>query len=86
MSYHIKIRREAKKKLQSLSVKDRLRITDKIMELGLDPDDDCLDAIPMTNSPFWRLRVGGWRVIYDRQDELQIISIERIRSRGDVYK
>ncbi|MBF0382190.1 MAG: type II toxin-antitoxin system RelE/ParE family toxin [Magnetococcales bacterium] len=72
--------------MKSPPTKDRLRITGKIMELGLDPDDDNLDAIPMTNSTFWRLRVGSWRVIYDRHDELRIISIERIRSRGDVYK
>jgi mRNA interferase RelE/StbE len=86
MSYQIKIRREAKRKLQSLPVKDRLRIADKIMELGIDPDDSSLDLKPLTNSPFWRLRVGGWRVIYDRQDELRVIAVERIRSRGDVYK
>lgn len=86
MGYQIKIRREAKRKLQSLSPSDRLRIVDKIMELGLDPDDAGLDVIPMTNSPFWRLRVGGWRVIYDRQDGPRIIAVERVRSRGDVYK
>ena len=86
MSYHLKIRREAKRKLQSLPSNDRLRITEKIMELGLDPDDATLDLKPLTNSRFWRLRVGDWRVIYDRQDELRIIAVERIRSRGDVYK
>ncbi|MFI4919436.1 MAG: type II toxin-antitoxin system RelE/ParE family toxin, partial [Legionellales bacterium] len=35
---------------------------------------------------YFRLRVGQWRVIFDRTDELKIISIEKIKSRGDVYK
>ncbi|MEO5364494.1 MAG: type II toxin-antitoxin system RelE/ParE family toxin [Magnetococcus sp. DMHC-8] len=86
MVYQVQIRREAKRKLQSLPVKERLRITDKIMELGLDPDDANLDTTPLTGSRFWRLRVGNWRVIYDRQEVLRIIAVERIRSRGDVYK
>ncbi|MBF0459790.1 MAG: type II toxin-antitoxin system RelE/ParE family toxin [Magnetococcales bacterium] len=86
MGYQIQIRREAKRKLQTLPVNDRLRITEKIMELGRDPDDASLDVKPLINSPFWRLRVGGWRVVYDRQDELRIITVERVRSRGDVYK
>ncbi|MEK8090107.1 hypothetical protein [Thermithiobacillus plumbiphilus] len=55
MSYTLKIKREAKRKLQSLSSTDRLR-------------------------------VGTWRVIYDRQDEVRIIAVERIGPRGDVYK
>ena len=34
----------------------------------------------------FRLRVGGWRVVFDRQDELKIIAIEKIKPRGDAYK
>ncbi|MBF0622940.1 MAG: type II toxin-antitoxin system RelE/ParE family toxin [Magnetococcales bacterium] len=86
MSYSIKIRREAKRKLQNLTSKTRLRIVDKIMELGQDPDSITLDTKSLTGTDLYRLRVGGWRVIYDRQDAVKIIAIERIRSRGDVYK
>ncbi|MEO5340486.1 MAG: type II toxin-antitoxin system RelE/ParE family toxin [Magnetococcus sp. MYC-9] len=86
MDYRIQIRREAKRKLQTLPVNDRLRITDKILALGRDPDDVTLDVKPLTDSRFWRLRVGHWRIIYDRQDTLRIIAVEHIRSRGDVYK
>ena len=86
MAYKIKIHREAKRKLQSLTAQDRLRITDKIMDLGLDPDDPLLDIKPLSGNLLWRLRVGEWRIIFDRQDEVRIISVERIRSRGDVYK
>jgi len=86
MSYTIKIKRQAKRKLKSLGKKDRLRITDVISSLGVDPDDVTLDTKQLTGSRLWRLRVGGWRIIYDRQDYMKIIMIEKIKPRGDAYK
>ncbi|MFA6409250.1 MAG: type II toxin-antitoxin system RelE/ParE family toxin [Gammaproteobacteria bacterium] len=84
--YRLVIHKQAAKKLKSLSSKDRLRITDKILELSYDPDSQNLDIKKMTGEPYWRLRIGNWRVIYDRDDCLKIIQIERIKPRGDAYK
>jgi len=30
--------------------------------------------------------VAGWRVIFDRQDVVRVIAIEKIKPRGDAYK
>ena len=86
MSYAIQIRRPAQKKLASLPSGERERLALKIQALGNNPDDKTLDAKKLTASPYWRLRVGSWRVIYDRQDALKIIAIEAIKPRGDAYK
>jgi len=86
MPYTLRIRRAAKRKLQSLPARDRFRITNAIAMLGNDPDEDSLDTRQLAGSALWRLRVGLWRVIYNRSDELQIISVEKIGPRGDVYK
>ncbi len=86
MSYTVKIKRQARRKLKSLGKKDRLRITDAISSLGIDPDDATLDIKQLTGSCLWRLRVGGWRILYDRQDYMKIIKIEKIKPRGDAYK
>ena len=84
--YNVVIRRQAQKKLQSLSRPDRARIAEKICQLGSNPDDPALDVKRLQDEPYYRLRVGDWRVIFDRQDAVRIIAIERIKPRGDAYK
>jgi len=86
MAYTILIKKEAKKTLQSLSRPDRNRITEKIMLLGENPDNQVLDIKPLQGQPYYRLRVGQWRIIYDRQNDVKIIAIEKIAPRGGVYK
>lgn len=86
MSFAILIRRQAQKKLQSLAVDVRARLAEKIDQLGRDPDDPALDTKRLSGVPLWRLRVGDWRVIYDRQDAVRVIAIEKIKPRGDAYK
>jgi len=86
MSYTVKLKRQARRKLKGLGKKDRLRIVDAIVFLGLNPDDSTLDTKQLKGSHLWRMRVGGWRVIFDRQDSLRILQIEKIKPRGDVYK
>ena len=86
MSYKVKIKRQARRKLKSLGKGDRLRISNVIVSLGINPDDTTLDITQLKGSRLWRLRVGGWRIIYDRQNLLKILMIEKIKQRGDAYK
>ena len=85
MSYVVMIKRQAKGKLESLGRSDRIRITEKIVLLGENPDDHGLDVKPLVGTGFYRLRVGGWRIVFDRKDDLKIIAIEKIKTRGDAY-
>lgn len=80
------IHKQAKKKLLSLSPATRIRIAEEIQRLGKDPDDVRLDIKKMHGMSGYRLRVGEWRIIFDRNDKLRIISIDKIGPRGDVYK
>jgi len=86
MPYEIVIRRQAQKKLQSLPRNERIRLAEKIHQLGQNPDDPALDAKPLIGTPLHRLRVGDWRIIYERQDAVRVIAIEKIKPRGDAYK
>jgi mRNA interferase RelE/StbE len=44
------------------------------------------DLIKMTNSPYYRLRIGGYRVILDINDGKLVVLVLKIGARGDVYK
>lgn len=86
MPYTVLIKRQARRKLQSLAAAERARIAEKIHQLGLDPDNPVLDVRRLQGEPYYRLRVGGWRVIFERQEAVKVIAIERIKPRGDAYK
>ena len=86
MAYEVRIRRQAQKKLQSLPKQERFRVAEKINQLGENPDDAGLDTKRLTGTPLNRLRVGDWRIIYDRQDAIKVISVEKLKPRGDAYK
>ena len=86
MSYTLLIKKQAKKALQSVPQPDRTRITEKIVLLGQDPDNTSLDIKKLQGELYFRLRVGQWRIIFDRNNEVKIISIEKIKPRGGAYK
>lgn len=86
MRYTLLIKKQAKKALQSLPRTDRHRIAEKITLLGDDPENPTLDIRPLLGEPYFRLRVGQWRIIFDRDDEVKIISIEKIKPRGGAYR
>ncbi len=86
MRYTLLIKKQAKKVLQSLARTDRNRIAEKIQLLGENPDNPVLDIKPLQGEPYYRLRVGQWRVIFDKDDSLKIIAIEKVKPRGGAYK
>ena len=84
--YSLLIRSQAKKKLQGLPRSERFRIAEKLEQLGRNPDDSLLDIKKLEGEPYFRLRVGNWRIIFERHDVVRIIAIEKIKPRGDAYK
>ncbi|OGT49977.1 MAG: plasmid stabilization protein [Gammaproteobacteria bacterium RIFCSPHIGHO2_12_FULL_38_11] len=86
MRYTLLIKKQAKKTLQSLARTDRNRIAEKITLLGENPDNPILDIKPLQGEPYYRLRVWQWRIILDKDDEVKIIAIEKIKPRGGAYK
>ena len=62
------------------------RIRKALDELAEDPDQEGLAVVPLKGRSGYRLRVGDYRVIFERDDKIRILMVERIAPRGDVYK
>lgn len=86
MPYQVLIKKQAKKTLQKLNRTKRSQITEKIVLLGENPSNPNLDIKPLHDLGCYRLRVGQWRVIFDKNDDVKIIAIEKIKPQGDAYK
>lgn len=84
----IQYSKSAVKALMRMEKSYRLRIKDAIEGLTQKPPKG--DIKPMEGKPVgrYRLRVGGYRVIYtfSKNGEVEILCILDIGSRGDVYK
>jgi len=68
------------KALRRLGRRDRERIS---VAIGKLPQGD----VKLLRGPerLWRLRVGDWRVIFDRLDAERVIDVLAVRPRGSAY-
>jgi mRNA interferase RelE/StbE len=62
------------------------RIRRELEVISKDPSAYRGDWKPLTNSSFWRLRVGNWRAICEIREQELVLLVLKIGSRGDVYK
>ncbi len=84
--YRLTIRHHAIKALQRMSARDARRVRDALDKLAQDPDRRDIDVARLQGRPGFRLRTGGWRVIFERAERTHEINVLRIGPRGDVYK
>ena len=90
----ITIKRSAARVLRRLDKNLRRRIIEALDKLEENPDRDDLDIKPLTGTEGFRLRVGDWRILFDRETvqrqdqeaEQEVITVQVIRPRGEVYK
>ncbi len=77
--------RSAEKFLDKLNNKDRKRILDKIFKIT--ENEENLDIKFIINGDGeYRLRVGDYRIIYRKYNNILIIEIIKIDHRKDIYK
>lgn len=71
------------KQLEKIDKKDAQKIYDSVLECVGEP---FRVVIRLTNSPFYRMRVGKYRVILDLQQNKMIIFVVESDHRGQIYK
>lgn len=85
MAYSYQIRKSAASNLQRFDAKVRRRLLNKINWLVENVSDLQHERLAGDLNRFFRLRVGDYRILYDIDEDEEIVYIERIGHRSNVY-
>lgn len=87
VSYQLSFTDKALKSLRKIPKSDNERIISALEELALDPDAKA-NVKRLNNHPdaIFRLRVGNYRVLYDKHDAVRIIAVIDVGHRKDIYE
>ena len=83
--YRIQILPSAARDLARLPRRDRERITAKIDGLATDPHPPGSKKL-QGQANRWRIRVGDYRVIYDIDAGVLVLTVVKVGHRRDVYR
>ena len=84
--YEIEFSREALRALRRMPRNTAVTIRDKLVRLSRDPHAENRNVTKLTGREGYRLRVGGWRVIYRVESGRMVIVVIAIAPRGGVYR
>jgi mRNA interferase RelE/StbE len=82
--YRIEIKKSALKELSQIPPPYNKKIVEAIDELALNPRP--LGCKKLKGSEAYRIRVADYRIVYTIEDIIELIEVQRIRHRKDVYK
>lgn len=80
----IRYSKQAEGFLTRIPYKHSKNVREKILQYAQNPESLKNMVKKLQNSPFSRLRVGNYRVIFD--EDGNVLLVERIEMRGNVYK
>jgi len=84
--YAVEYSKSSQKALRRLPRNLMNRIFNKMENIARNPYSHHNNVKSLKGSPYYRLRVGDWRVIYEIQDDQILIIVLKIASRGEIYK
>lgn len=83
--YRVFLERAAERDLRQLSAKLHDRVIAAIQRLSRNPrPTGCRKLTGIDND--WRIRVGDYRVIYEIDDAVGTVRVNRVRHRREVYR
>jgi len=83
MSYEVVLSRNALKFLKKLPPTDRERIKEALLKLSQNPW--FTQYKKLRGYPFYRIRVGDYRIIYSVEEDPKTVYVVRIGRRENVY-
>lgn len=85
MTYSLKFTEIALANLKSYPKKDQIRIIEQIEKLALNPLEKSNVKKLVNFDISYRLRVGNYRVFFEKDDEIKIVDIIDILRRDKAY-
>jgi mRNA interferase RelE/StbE len=83
-NFKVQLDKRAEKELCALDKKIRQKIRDVLLELEFDPYGG--DYKKLKGDDGHRRRVGKYRILFDIDTDLRLVSVYRIRLRKDAYR
>ena len=84
--YRLTIKKQAIKAFQKMPRQSAQRVRRALDRLAENPARRDVDIAPLEGRPGFRLRVGDYRVIFERDDEARTIDVLRVAPRGQAYR
>ncbi len=84
MKFEIQLSREAEKFLKTIPKPFYKLISQHLDELAANPHPS--GVIKLTNSNYYRLRVGTYRIIYEVHHQILVVHVVTIAHRKDAYR
>lgn len=83
--YRVFLERAAERDLKSLPSKLHNRVISALQKLAREPRPSGCRKLTGSDHD-WRIRVGEYRVVYEIDDTAQVIRVNRVRHRREVYR
>ncbi|MEH2383859.1 MAG: type II toxin-antitoxin system RelE/ParE family toxin [Nostoc sp.] len=84
MSYEVKFSRGAKKQFRKLPIDVQQRIQTKINDLAIEPRPNGVKKLQDDDNSY-RVRVGDYRVVYEVDDDVLIVTVIKVGHRSEIY-
>lgn len=82
-NYKIVLKKSAAREIERIPQADRVRIVAKISDLATTPRPD--GCKKLSGQEKYRIRQGNYRILYQIQDQLLVITVVQVGHRKDVY-
>ena len=86
MSYSVQLEGTAERDLAHVSRDVLRRIDAKLTSLAKNPRPHGAAKLQGREGVGWRVRVGDYRVLYTIDDASRVVSVYRVRARGNAYR
>ena len=82
--YQVVLTRSAEKDLATLDPIMRRRVGQKLRSLADNPRG--MGTVKLTGENSFRTRVGNYRIVYEIEDAIRMVTVNRIEHRSIVYR